>query len=370
MSNDHQRLARVRTRWSAIGAAVAITLGAGGIGIAQAGIESGDKPVTVTTESKRIVDTRDNLGLAGAFAKDTPRDVQVTGSVDVATPTGSVKETVVPTGATGVLVNVTVVTPTDGGFLTLRPAGATGKPTTSTVNFTTGSIEPNAATVDLSADGKIQVWVFLNTASAKADVIIDVVGYTTDHNHDDRYYTEDETNTKLAAKADASALASKANTADVYTKSQVDALLAAKTDKPTGNSSIRLRAAAFSQGNSAENGVTYYWQNNFWVTQSSTGSCFVAPVTLPAGVTVTGLSATLQKVASGDIDLRLVSYVGTSSTVMANLTDTGAAGGVHVVSTSSITDPVVSSSKDYAVHYCLTATEYFVGATIDFTYPD
>ena len=342
MTQTEHSLARLRTRWSAIGAAVAITLGAGGIGFAQAAVDSGDKPITVTVDSKRILDTRINLGLAGGFAKDTPREVQVTGAVDVATDTGTAEETVVPDGATAVLVNVTVVFPTDQGFLTLRAGGATGAPSTSTVNFQAGSVEPNAATVDLSADGKVQVWVFMPDAAAKADVLIDVVGYTVDHNHDDRYYT----------------------------KADVDALLAAKADKPTGTSSIRLRAAAFSQGNSAENGVTYYWQNNFWVTQSSTGACFVAPVTLPAGATVTGVSATLQKVGAGDIDLRLVSYSGTVGTEMANITDTGTGAGVHVVSTSSITDPVVATSKDYAVHYCLTATEYFVGATIDFTYPD
>ena len=35
------------TRWSAIGAAVAISLGAGGLGLAEAGVQSGDRPVTV-----------------------------------------------------------------------------------------------------------------------------------------------------------------------------------------------------------------------------------------------------------------------------------------------------------------------------------
>ncbi len=197
------------------------------------------KPVTITIEPERILDTRVNLGLAGAFAQNTPRDVQVTGSVDVATLTGTSNKTVVPTGASAVLVNVTVVAPTDQGFLTLRPSGATAEPSTSTVNFFAGSIEPNAATVDLSADGKIQVWVFMPGASATANVLIDVVGYTVDHNHDDRYYTEGETDTMLGSKANTAevytkaqvdaAVAPKANSADVYTKAQVDAAIAASS---------------------------------------------------------------------------------------------------------------------------------------------
>ena len=242
MTQPEHSLARLRTRWSAIGAAVAITLGAGGIGLAQAAVDSGDKPITVTVDSKRILDTRINLGLAGGFAKDTPREVQVTGAVDVATDTGTAEETVVPDGATAVLVNVTVVFPTDQGFLTLRAGGAAGAPSTSTVNFQAGSVEPNAATVDLSADGNVQVWVFMPDAAATADVLIDVVGYTIDHNHDDRYYTEDEVDAAVAA-----AVAAKANSADVYTKAEVDATNLWAVVSSTGTLTRGANATSASQ---------------------------------------------------------------------------------------------------------------------------
>ncbi|MGB3734540.1 MAG: hypothetical protein WA964_06270 [Ilumatobacter sp.] len=191
MSTQHDRQGRLRTRWSAVGAAIAITLGAGGLGIAQAAVDTGDRPITVSIAAERILDTRTSVGLAGRFADATPRDLQVTGSVPVASGPDKV---VVPADATGVLLNVTVVAPTHGGFLSVRPGGAAGEPTTSTVNFVPGAIEPNGATVDLN-NGQIQVWLETSSNSGSADVLIDVVGYTIDHTHDDRYYTETEADT-------------------------------------------------------------------------------------------------------------------------------------------------------------------------------
>ena len=182
-----------RSRWAAVGAAVAVTLGAGGIGLVNAEISSGDRPVTITIEPERVLDTRVNLGLAGRFADSTPRDIKVTGSVPVASGGSKV---VVPDTATAVLVNATVLGSTSKGFMSLRPAGAAGSPTTSTVNFTTGTVEPNAATVDIGPGGAIQIWVETDAVAGSADVLLDIVGYTEGHNHDDRYYTEAEINAK------------------------------------------------------------------------------------------------------------------------------------------------------------------------------
>lgn len=173
-----------RSSWAAVGAGVAVTLGVGGVGLVSATVDSGDRPVTVTIESERILDTRTNLGLAGRFTSNAPRDLQVTGSVAVASG-GS--KTVVPSDALAVLVNVTVVGPDSAGFLSLRPGGAAGAPTTSTVNFAAGAIEPNAATVDLGPGGKMQIWVKTAATAGTSDVLVDVVGYTVDHTHDDRY---------------------------------------------------------------------------------------------------------------------------------------------------------------------------------------
>lgn len=180
----------VRSRWAAVGAAVAVTLGAGGVSLTQAAISDGERPVTVTVDTTRILDTRTGLGLAGGrFVDSTPQELQVTGDVPIA-PSGTA--TVVPAGAVGVLVNITVVAPDSKGFLSLRSGGAAGTPATSTVNFEAGITTPNAATVDLSGDGKVQIWLETDNDGGTAHVLLDIVGYTVDHNHDDRYLQGDD----------------------------------------------------------------------------------------------------------------------------------------------------------------------------------
>jgi hypothetical protein len=130
----------------------------------------------------RIMDTRDptNVGLAGPFVSAVPQDLQVTGSI----PTTSGNVIVVPTGATGVVLNVTAVSPTANGFISIRPADAPGVPSTSSLNVVSGEILPNAVTVSLptaGADaGKIEItFDAYGTAGPTTDVLIDVVGYNT-----------------------------------------------------------------------------------------------------------------------------------------------------------------------------------------------
>ena len=53
---------------------------------------------------------------------------------------------------------------------------------------------PNKVDTKLSADGKINLFNLTGSVS----VLADVVGYYADHNHDDRYYTEAEIDTKQA----------------------------------------------------------------------------------------------------------------------------------------------------------------------------
>ena len=167
-----------RSRWAAVGAAVAVTLGGGGMFVTHAA--SGEPSATVTIDPVRILDTRDpvDLGLAGPFVSAVGLDLTVTGPI----PTSTGTQTVVPTGATGVILNVTAVRPAADGFVSVRPADATGKPTTSSLNFQAGVTTPNAVTVQLPTAGndagKIEItYDALGVAGPTTELLVDVAGY-------------------------------------------------------------------------------------------------------------------------------------------------------------------------------------------------
>ncbi|MDO8391539.1 MAG: collagen-like protein [Actinomycetota bacterium] len=159
-----------RSRWAAIGAAVAVSLGAGGLIVASAADSAPASFVAVTPV--RVVDSRDDLGVDGPLAAMQSVVVQVTGSV----PTTAGPAVVVPSGATAVVMNVTAVQPTAQGFFSVRPGDATGVPSTSSVNFLTGQIVANSLTVQLPVAGNVQVY-FHAATGATIHLVIDVVGY-------------------------------------------------------------------------------------------------------------------------------------------------------------------------------------------------
>lgn len=182
-TNDVVRRGMWRSRWAAVGAAVVVSLGAGGLFVAQAAPGPSESTI-VTVTPERILDTRDpnNLGLSGPFVSPVAQKLQVTGSIPTATGT----KTVVPTGATGVLLNVTPVNPSANGFISIRPGNASGAATTSSLNFTTGvaGIVPNAVQVAVPTAGanagKIDItYDAYGQAGATTDILIDVVGYMT-----------------------------------------------------------------------------------------------------------------------------------------------------------------------------------------------
>lgn len=113
-----------RSRWAAIGAAIAVSIGGGGLFVARAA--SSPPSATVVIEPVRVLDSRDgnDVGLPGPFVSAVGLDLQVTGSIQ--TTTGN--QVVVPDGATGVMMNVTVVNPSANGFVSIRPADAVGPP--------------------------------------------------------------------------------------------------------------------------------------------------------------------------------------------------------------------------------------------------
>ncbi len=152
-----------RSRWAAIGAAVAVTLGAGGLITVNAA--EGPPSSVVTIDPIRILDTRNNIGLTGQFQSGVPRKLRVTNS-----------------DLTGALLNVTVVAPTANGFLSVRPGDATGTPSTSSMNFVAGDIVSNSVQVGLPTSGrnKAQIEITFDAygvSGPTTHVLVDVVGY-------------------------------------------------------------------------------------------------------------------------------------------------------------------------------------------------
>ncbi len=163
----------VRARWAALGAAVAVSLGAGGLGVVRASVAVESTFVAVTPA--RVLDTRTALGLPGAITSPVGARVQITGAI--ARPGGSTA-IVVPSGATAVVLNVTAVQPEAAGFLSVRPDGTSGPPETSNLNFEARAIVPNAVTVALPPSGAIEVtYDAFGTSGPTTHALIDVTGY-------------------------------------------------------------------------------------------------------------------------------------------------------------------------------------------------
>jgi hypothetical protein len=114
---------------------------------------TGFNPVTA-----RLVDTRID-------GTQVPKG-QVQGAVFVTLPSS------VPTGTTAVL-NVTALGAAGPGFVAVFPAGTTPAPTSSNVNYSAGTTQPDAVLVNTPADGRI----VLNVGGAKADLVVDLTGY-------------------------------------------------------------------------------------------------------------------------------------------------------------------------------------------------
>jgi hypothetical protein len=174
-----------RIRWSALGAAVAVVLGAGIVlPSASAAVTSGSRAVFVPMVPCRLFDTRPGTDI-NVGPRATPLGPAEVYTQQVAGING---RCTVPTDATAISMNVTAVGGTAGSYLTVYPADAV-QPQASNLNWTAGAAPtPNKVDVKLSGAGAINLF----NLAGSVDVLADVIGYYADHNHDDRYYTKAE----------------------------------------------------------------------------------------------------------------------------------------------------------------------------------
>lgn len=185
---EQSRYRLVRSRWAAIGAAVAVTLGGGGlIGVSAAGSASS----FTTVDTTRIMDTRAGDRVSNEWVR-----LQVTGEVPTYTNTGLVDATVIPTGAAAVSANITVTGASTSGFLSAVACTAAdmpeGLPSVSAANFAAGYDVANAMTVPLGSDGSICIYVF-----GSSHVLVDAAGYYSEAAGAVDAYTKSETDDLL-----------------------------------------------------------------------------------------------------------------------------------------------------------------------------
>lgn len=170
-----------RTRWAAVGAAVAITLGAGGLASVGA-ISTGQRAVFVPITPCRVFDTRPAFQVGPRSSPLGPSDTYTVAG------TGATGSCTIPVDAVGLALNVTAVDASLPTYLTIWAADV-AQPTASSLNPSPGEPPtPNAVTTDLSAAGQFNVY----NLQGSVHVLADAVGYYVDHDHDDRYYTEAE----------------------------------------------------------------------------------------------------------------------------------------------------------------------------------
>jgi hypothetical protein len=158
-----------RVRWAAIGAAIAVSLGGGTLAVVSAS-PSSSQSAFVPVDPVRVLDTRSGAKVGELDGSGAARELQLTGSIS--TPTGT--RTVVPTGSTGVSLNVTAVSTEVndyGGYVTVYPCGGT-RPEVSNLNFGANAVVPNAVTVKVSSAGTVCLYVY-----GKAHLLVDVAGY-------------------------------------------------------------------------------------------------------------------------------------------------------------------------------------------------
>ena len=158
-----------RARWAAIGAALAVIAGTGGVAWSGATNAQITPSQTLITPC-RIMDTRS--GPSNIGPRSTPLAGGETHTIQV---TGSNGNCNIPAGTSGVVMNVTIAGPGSNGYITVFPGGA-ARPTASNLNYTAGqSPTPNQVTVALGATGQVSFFA----SGGPVNLIADIAGYTT-----------------------------------------------------------------------------------------------------------------------------------------------------------------------------------------------
>lgn len=180
-----------RSRWAAVGAALAVAVGGGGIWRASASGADSSPAAFVPVSPCRLFDTREAPHTVGV--RSTPLGPSETADFSVRGTNGNCT---LPNDLQAVVMNVTVTGMDKTSYLTVYPAGV-DRPMTSSLNWKTGE-EAIANAVTSAVSGMGEISIFNNAGTT--DVVADVVGYYTSVNFGD-YYTKQEVQQLIAANA-------------------------------------------------------------------------------------------------------------------------------------------------------------------------
>ncbi len=251
----------LRTRWAALGAAVAVALGGGGIGLVGA-----TNPAAATTLVSitpcRVFDTRPEYQVG---PKSSPLGAGETHTVTTHGDNGNC--TGIPSNAVAVSMNVTAVDATAPTFLAIWEAGVPRPEQASSLNPVPGAPPtPNAVTTDVNAQGEFHVY----NLQGNVHVFADINGYYVDHDHDDRYYT----------------------------KTQADALFV----KPPSGRSYQPHLLDFVPDVGSDWQLATGWRHT-----AGSVECLAAPVHLAEGSSDLEMTLTYQSVGATAVSVALVS---------------------------------------------------------------
>lgn len=165
-------MSTTRSRWAALGAAVAITIGAGGAGLVGATKSSGERASYEAVTACRLLDTRPGQSVGG---RTTPLGAGETMTVDALPNGGNCSG--LPDG-TAVALNVTAVGATEITHLTIWDTGSV--PTASSLNPAPGQPPtPNGVTTRVDSNGSFKIF----NLQGEVHLVVDLVGVFSDHDH-------------------------------------------------------------------------------------------------------------------------------------------------------------------------------------------
>ena len=147
---------------------------------------------------------------------------------------------------------------------------------------------------------------------------------------------------------------------------------AALTVSLNGPAFLVLPPAAFTTDGYDPDGFFNYFSGGYFYGIVPSGACVLAPVQLPAGVTITGLEVRLNDnnaTASEWFDLYRTNLATGATQLLASVSSpTGTTGGVVALVDNTVSNPTVSDMYAYQLCTCTRETVYVYGARIGYSH--